>query len=315
MISKFLALLCLLIAGQAFAQNPCLDLKQKYNISLDVVPLNSTEKQNLLHDLDIIFGFFPQKLSWVDFATIRKEIKGLNLCLNRSRNALVGSGVREGSVYYAVEKTIIFNANVLNQSSDRNSALNIVHEFLGALGYPDENYEITSYMYSKIQQDQFFSAASVSRIENSLIDFLRNQKKRRQNIQFAAEGGSSGVGGGGDPEIIFLKAAMLNMFLENLGHFNQLVPLKKETTAVLSSLLTLRFETDAALANTVKLVNPTPHIFIAYDQAIRQSYLSITRGEWNRLLELGDAGFNERSMFVQNLVSVALVIINSEDEN
>jgi len=144
----------------------------------------------------------------------RKDIESVNLVVVQNGVQAIGTGqftIRMGSVYYTESKSIY-----LNQESfrwDSRAVPNLIHEFLGALGYTDENYQISTILLSEKPQLYLKRIPDVGSFGSKL-------KKTPQSRVFHYDkgessknsGGTTVVGGGGDEVLLNAKVYMLNQF-------------------------------------------------------------------------------------------------------
>jgi hypothetical protein len=130
---------------------------------------------------------------------------------------MIGSGEKDrtGSVYYVKTKMVVVNMLYLNNLVNKPVHLYpwLLHEAMGALGYSDENYELSSsisFIASLIESDNQIILKSI--LSNINQDFI-NLSRTKTNLLYAMSGGSTIVGGGGDAIIIELKQRLLERFL------------------------------------------------------------------------------------------------------
>lgn len=112
-----------------------------------------------------------------------------------------GNKLREGSIYYFGQRKVIVNWDVMySKVGVSGVSYMFTHEFLGALGYPDFNYEYTlALIFDGITKDFELDLDAVT-VDPSTI--------------LSAEGGATGVGGGGDEISIFLKTELVRLLPE-----------------------------------------------------------------------------------------------------
>ncbi len=182
-----------------------------------------------------------KKIGTILISTLEREFQLVQISFNLSAGQnYVGSHFRTGSIYIPAEKKVIFNIcdiviqlQKAIQNNSRNS-LNMLffHEYLGALGYHDNNYEITSYA-------QFLLSAAPSPQQNPNDSIIKNpfgQAMESALIRHLKQnpvgspirglelrgGGTGGVVGGGDSEVATVKAYLLlyAQAMENVYIFN-----------------------------------------------------------------------------------------------
>ncbi len=243
------------------------------------------------------------KINWLNFGNLEKEIKDLTFCTNLSNKPIIGSGSRTGSVYFTKEKTVIFNFK--SYKNKLGSGLNLLHEILGALGYPDENYQITTALYTKFH-NSFFSEESSQTILNSLESFLDKNPRNFENRIFEREGSSggvTGVGGGGDADLIPLKAFALNMALSNKDFVVRILN-GNDFDQFFNFLFNLQIEPESEISPDFKTPYGNTGIFMAIDKG--ESLLLITKEKWTYLLNYGN--IQERSKYIFNIVLSAATL-------
>jgi hypothetical protein len=158
----------------------------------------------------------------INFEYLIGQVNGINLCINTSSNAIVGSGTRTGSVYFSKENLVVVNLALLNELRNQPGAgLMMIHEFLGALGYPDQDYAISTYIYLKIHPE-IVSNNDLVIVEKALDQYLR------PIIILAGDGGASGGPGGGDPYAPEIKTLIIRSILSVKLNSDLLVQIIKE---------------------------------------------------------------------------------------
>lgn len=197
--------------------------------------------------LDQLFDLINKKggvseISWVNVPKLAKEIHEVRLLVNTSKEALIGSGTRAGSIYLTEQKTVILNSGLLweiTRDGRHQLPINVgfevllLHEFLGALGYPDDNYELSSYLWIRSEPDAFVPV--IKNLESTLKSHLDVNTKRTLNVDFdlsqisdldkVSSGGSSGFGGGGDPTVALIKHYALGNFSHQIAYWTQYLKL------------------------------------------------------------------------------------------
>ncbi len=119
--------------------------------------------------------------------------------------------------YDVLTKTVYFPATL--ELAGAEGPLVLLHESLGALGYIDDNYQISNSLYmlydeatSPLKASRFFS---LPEFQSSFTRPRRfNNPTDAQNVlDSLAEGGSNGVGGGGDPHAELVKFEVIYFLL------------------------------------------------------------------------------------------------------
>lgn len=119
---------------------------------------------------------------------------------------VVGSGQsgRNGALYFVDDRTVVLGDFVLRKiKNSSHLEVFLLHECLGALGYLDENYEISVSLILRLPELQpSLTGVDVDAVTRS---FLTKLKRRKKNTEYLLAGGSTSVGGGGDPWSLLLK--------------------------------------------------------------------------------------------------------------
>lgn len=220
--------------GEIDLNLPLLQKEQDYNLDGTIKPATPEEKQYFTNLLNTWFTKYnPQasrNLEWFDVDNFLNEVNSVNLILNRSDKAVVGSEVRSGSVYLTESKSILLNISLMSSLTSPHertagtavgSEIALIHEYLGALGYPDDNYELSLYLWMQTFPE-YYSPQMLSVMEETLGSHLQNNGRRLDNIEFQLpdgsilhnSGSSTVVGGGGDPA----SAAIKNFTLLHLSN-------------------------------------------------------------------------------------------------
>jgi len=145
--------------------------------------------------------------------TFRAEITTVRVCILPATTRIYASGKqRESAAYNAEERMVFVNPLQLLETSNLEvRATLLVHEYLGALGYLDENYELTVPL-SRIANLQTGDALFIDALEkfpkreSLAIDYAKDNRN-----YLAKGGGSSGVGGGGDATTIMIKSLFTDL--------------------------------------------------------------------------------------------------------
>lgn len=127
---------------------------------------------------------------------------------------LSGSGgKRTTSIYMVKDTMVVINLHALQNLVGQPVPLYswALHEALGALGYDDENYELSSSI-------SFLANNKNEGFENlTSIDFIKHNfssvKRSKYEKTYLMAGGSTVVGGGGDAVLIQLKQLLLQRYL------------------------------------------------------------------------------------------------------
>lgn len=149
--------------------------------------------------------------------SLLKKLSQIRVFANYSTTPLLGQNGRSGSIYLVEQKIIIFNISVLqsvlakkDQSATFGVAVMFLHEMLSVLGVPDENSEAsTNLVLLSRAQELGLKPDEIESIKFGLSSHFRENSSRIANLKHTTEGGSTGVGGGGDPRISEVKIYLL----------------------------------------------------------------------------------------------------------
>lgn len=126
---------------------------------------------------------------------------------------LSGSGgKRETSIYLVQDRMVVVNMLALQNLVGQPVHINrwALHEALGALGYPDEVYDLTvslTFMAGDVSTMSFDARAKYT--ERS----FSNARATTSERVYESNGGTTIVGGGGDAPIIEFKVRLLEHFM------------------------------------------------------------------------------------------------------
>ncbi len=195
----------------------------------------------------------PSQIEWLHFSDLVSDLDKVDVWLNQSNKAILGSGTRAGSVYFVDPSAVVLNSSLLVEITNPQRVdlpinigfdTNVTHEFMGALGYPDENLEISTYVRIRHFPQDF--TPILPQLERALADHLRENGRRNENITFSTSenGTSTGVGGGGDPVVGVVKHYALGFLSANYNrHFqNNLGASASEFSAIPGAVLLARIE-------------------------------------------------------------------------
>lgn len=248
-------------------------------------------------------------ISGISLKTLSAEILTVNWQV-LSQGYLAPQGRLSGFMYKVETKTVYVELDTLKELIE-NQALSFaipiifLHESLGALGYLDEDYEISSLF---VAIDQLNSIE----FENSRFDFTSsafNVQKRilspsgplrptdePNTLSILIAGGSTTVGGGGDPLMALLKMRILKLALR-----------KSTTSETLQFITSMRLERPIAYFEKMKTglveINRYPLLFedfvksIAVTQKEKKTILLINMSETSPLYNIEEHFLN----FILNL--------------
>lgn len=158
----------------------------------------------------IAYGY--EKIGNFDLAKFIKELDSVHYQIVSEPEYAQG---RTFLKYDVSTKTVYFPETL--ELAGAEGPLVLLHESLGALGYVDDNYQISNSLYmlydeaaSPLKASSFFSLPEFQILFRQSRR-LNNPKDTQNVLNLLAEGGSNGVGGGGDPraELIKFKAIYL----------------------------------------------------------------------------------------------------------
>ena len=193
-------------------------------------------------------GGAKRQIGWLNFDELKKEWSNVDIWFNHSHKAILGSGNRIGSIYLVEQKVVILNYSLFDEltrgnriSLPINASFDLIHthEFLGALGYPDDNYEISLYIRMRDFPNDYQPLFPA--VESALTAHLEKNQRRVQNVRFqlADAGSSTGVGGGGDPASAVVKDFALGMLGANGQNLKSWLPCSVQELSQLPALILL----------------------------------------------------------------------------
>ncbi len=121
-------------------------------------------------------------------------------------------GNRMTSIYIVKDKMVVINSLSLQGLVGKPVHMFswALHEGLGALGYDDENYELSSSISFLADNPSLMSLSGVDYVKDNFKELKRSSLGRT----YAMSGGSTVVGGGGDAIIIDLKQRLLKRYFD-----------------------------------------------------------------------------------------------------
>lgn len=202
-----------LVIGQTF-----IDFDQKY-----VSELNPIEKQELLKlvikPLQNNIEQGASHIHEIDLKNLANEFSNVKLykLLNDAHAIGVGNNSgRFGSVYISETQSVYINQDITDYTSKQNVPL-LAHELLGALGYNDTNYQISSVLFARnsnsiIQKINATSLRPQLKLPNTPQLKINLNQFDKNGTKLKSDGGVTVIGGGGDEDLINVKIFMLNDF-------------------------------------------------------------------------------------------------------
>lgn len=163
-------------------------------------------RANLLRDLDVLSGARFPEFANINVENLRARIPSIKV-VSYSGDAMIGSGVRSDAINFTKQNFILLNHEKMGGYSPRQVQIMQWHEALGALGYDDENYLLSSTLTMRVADPQMrLSSVIVERFQKQFNAPLRKDNKISKQI----EGGATGIGGGGDGETAEIKMLTLS---------------------------------------------------------------------------------------------------------
>jgi hypothetical protein len=119
-------------------------------------------------------------------------------------------GKRQTSIYLVEQRMVAVSTYALDNLVGQPIPLWewALHEALGALGYPDENYELTTSLHFLVKNNTLETSQRINFVEESFSAI----SIRTTNQIYSSEGGTTIIGGGGDAPIITFKTQLLDYY-------------------------------------------------------------------------------------------------------
>lgn len=143
---------------------------------------------------------------------------------------LAGSGgKRQTSMYFVQDRMVVVNILALQNLVDKPISLYnwALHEALGALGYPDEFYDLTTALVFMAEPNNH-SVDRTKYVESIFSDI----KVTTTNHVYGREGGVTIIGGGGDAPLIDFKSKMIERFITWLETHHPRLGTRKKKKAI-----------------------------------------------------------------------------------
>jgi len=124
---------------------------------------------------------------------------------------LSGSGgTRQTSIYIVKDRMVVVNMLALQNLVDKPVRINrwALHEALGALGYPDEVYDLTVALTFMASTADLAVSDRLNLIDGGFTNAVRSATDH----VYGREGGTTIIGGGGDAPMIEFKSRILEHF-------------------------------------------------------------------------------------------------------
>ncbi len=164
-------------------------------------------RNNLISQIDQLLAQKHAEFSDVDLNQLKSRINRIRVGIAVGE-PLVGSGVRNDAVNFNQQNIILLNYDRTKNYSPVQMSILQWHEALGALGYNDENYLLSSGLFQKLATPS--QALNPHILKRFITQF--NEPLREKNIEFNnSDGGVTAVGGGGDGETAEIKMFLLSL--------------------------------------------------------------------------------------------------------
>lgn len=194
---------------------------QSYNRGYGIRKARPDEAESFFKVIERYIGASKQegvksKIGWFDLDVFLTEMRSLTIWFNQTSSAAVGSGTRVGGVYFTEEKAVLLNISLFHSLSNGPYASNVIamgnepwllHEIMGALGYPDDHCQISCFYWANGFPKNYGS--EVFSIWTGEVEKLLNANPRVTKNISVAKGTSTGFGGGGDPAAFGVKISAL----------------------------------------------------------------------------------------------------------
>lgn len=228
-----------LFDGIAVAQNS--------NCNLEYFKKMPVQIDNPGHEMKKLFheaaSFLPQTIYrqghqhfiGIPLAQLILDIQKTHVCVVQGK-PLVGFGVRDNAVFLPEQKIVLINYERLKNLEGHRKQLLFFHEALGAMGYHDQNYQISSLFYLKAAQP---SLKLPEEIENQ-AEQNNLQKLVDKNSSYKDQGGVTAVGGGGDGFTAEIKIALISLLIELIN--NKTISKEYKTKEFIERVMKLSIE-------------------------------------------------------------------------
>lgn len=187
----------------------------KYNDFLQIVNTEDKTLDELAYNVATIIikdlsSYGLTQVGNLNLNNLIAEFKFVKFRQSPIKNAcpIAAGGLRSGIVNYPEHKIILFCDSALFNSPELTRQVLLLHEYLGATGYDDENYQLSLGLWLlralKIENkyDKF--------INSELIYLFQSPKSNALTHKLIlADGGVTSTGPGGDPFEIYTKFALI----------------------------------------------------------------------------------------------------------
>ncbi len=217
----------------------CLYTSNVYSETFSGTP-NQTFRPMARKHVDILLKRGIKKIGNLNLLKLAKELNTVEW-RTFEIGFLVGSNdERSTSIYIVKDRMVIVNflsfQNLAGQPVHVYSWA--LHEGLGALGYNDENYELSASISFLAENSHLASLSTIYYLDEQFEVTARS----RQGRNYVNAGGSTIVGGGGDAIIIELKQRLLKRYFDWITiNFNELS--NEEIKKGFNSLIKFKMET------------------------------------------------------------------------
>ncbi len=163
----------------------------------------------------------------MDLQKFKKDLGKIQWNLVRRALAAGSGGARGSAIYFVENHTILLSAIYWRQTPPEIQPLVATHEAFGAMGYHDEEYNLTLGLWAAHQN---FEVAKSLR-DKGMPDFQNITTTTKTPVYKESNGTGTGVGGGGDYFEIDMKVQFLKQVMQQKPSKNQLILLNKIRTA------------------------------------------------------------------------------------
>jgi hypothetical protein len=192
----------------------------------------------------------------LDLNKFSQEAKKISWRVNPQSAPFIVTGGRPSAFYIIDQKKVFISDNIPADALASLADLEL-HEALGALGYDDRHYSLSSSLHLLLEADPA--------TQNKLLDLYGASFFKKENLMNRRDDGGSSVGGGGDITTLLIKNLVLADILKtkNVGlDFLQAYP-AIDFEPILSSevdyiALNYKFRSQEAIANAGPLPGVLP---------------------------------------------------------
>lgn len=148
----------------------------------------------------------------LDLRKLLQDLEQVVFYINHGKTISGSGGNRSTAVNFTEEKAVVINAPSSYDLKRWNWRVILLHEGLGALGYDDEDYQLSAALEWLHTQNLYIDDVQARRAyaNSGAFKHFRNLERRKHNKIYVADGGgSTSTGSGGDLIPSLLKWGML----------------------------------------------------------------------------------------------------------